>query len=44
VFVGSTFRPAPPAHLADDSLTFWIWLVVVLAVAVVGAIALSLRR
>jgi hypothetical protein len=44
VFVLLDLRPAPPAHLADGSLAFWIWLVVILTVAVGCGIALSLRR
>jgi hypothetical protein len=37
-------HPAPPAQLADGSLLFWVWLVVVVAIAVSGGILLSLRR
>jgi hypothetical protein len=44
VTIASVLHPAPPAHFVDDSLTFWIWLVVILAVAVLGAIVLALRR
>jgi hypothetical protein len=44
VIVASTLQPAPPAELSGDSLTFWIWLVVIVAVAVIGGIVLSLRR
>jgi hypothetical protein len=44
VTIASVLHPAPPAHFADDSLTFWIWLVVILAVAVLGGIVLALRR
>jgi hypothetical protein len=44
VRIASVLHPAPPAHFADDSLTFWIWLVVIVAVAVLGGIALALRR
>jgi hypothetical protein len=44
VLIASVLHPAPPAQFGDSSLTFWIWLVVVLGVAVVGGIALSLRR
>jgi hypothetical protein len=39
-----TLHPAPPAHLVDNSLTFWIWLIVILALAVVGGVVLTLRR
>jgi hypothetical protein len=42
--IAAALHPAPPAQLAGDSLTVWIWLVVVVAVAVVGGIALTLRR
>jgi hypothetical protein len=44
VTIASVFHPAPPAHFADDSLTFWIWLVVIVAVAILSGIALTLRR
>jgi hypothetical protein len=44
VLLLSTLHPAPPAHTTDGSLIFWIWLVVIITVAVAGAIVLSLRR
>jgi hypothetical protein len=40
----ASLHPAPPAQLVDSSLLFWVWLVVVVAVAVGGGILLSLRR
>jgi hypothetical protein len=40
----SSFHPAPPAQFPDGSLAFWIWLVVIVAIAVVGGIVLTLRR
>jgi hypothetical protein len=44
LLLATTLHPAPPVHLADNSLGFWIWLIVVLALAIVGGIALTLRR
>jgi hypothetical protein len=44
VTIASVLHPAPPAHFTDDSLTIWIWLVVIVAVAILGGIALALRR
>ncbi len=44
MILASILHPAPPAHLPNDSLTFWIWLVAIVAVAVIGGIALTLRR
>jgi hypothetical protein len=42
--IASVLHPAPPAQFADDSLTFWIWLVVIMALAILGGIVLALRR
>jgi hypothetical protein len=44
VLLASSVHPAPPAQFPDGSLAFWIWLVVIVAVAVVGGIVLTLRR
>jgi hypothetical protein len=44
VTVAPLFHPAPPAQFADDSLTFWIWLVVIVAIVILSGIALTLRR
>jgi hypothetical protein len=44
VLLDAALRPTPPAHLADGSLTFWIWLVVLVAIGVIGGVALTLRR
>lgn len=44
MLVASVLHPAPPAQFPDSSLAFWVWLVVILAVALIGGIALSLRR
>jgi hypothetical protein len=44
VTFASVLHPAPPAQFPDDSLTFWIWLVVIVAVAILSGIALALRR
>ena len=42
--LASVLHPAPPAQLPSESLTFWIWLVAIVAVAVIGGIALTHRR
>jgi hypothetical protein len=44
MILASIIHPAPPAPLPSESLTFWIWLVAIVAVAVIGGIALTLRR
>jgi hypothetical protein len=39
-----TIRPAPAAPPVGASVELWIWLVLALAVVVVGGYVLSLRR
>jgi hypothetical protein len=38
------FHPAPPAQPPSSSLEMWIWLMVIAAIVVIGAMALTWRR
>ncbi len=38
------FHPAPPAQPPSGSLAMWIWLMVIVAIVVVGTMALTWRR
>ena len=40
----ASIHPAPPATPPDGSLAEWIWLTVILALVVLGAMALTWRR
>jgi hypothetical protein len=42
--LASVLHPAPPAQLPSESLTFSLCVVAIVAVAVIGGIALTLRR
>jgi hypothetical protein len=44
MILASVLHPAPPAQLPSGSLTFWIWLIAIVAVGVIGGIALTHRR
>ena len=44
MLIAAALHPAPAVHVATSSLTLWVWLFVVVAAGVLGAIALALRR
>jgi hypothetical protein len=44
VWLLADLHPAPPAPLPDGSLVGWVWLMIVVAVLVAGAVVLGSRR
>jgi hypothetical protein len=44
MFLVAALHPAPAVHVAASSLSFWIWLLVIVAVGLLGGIAVTLRR